>query len=213
MKKTLQGLKLNPLTPSRILTCMVMGVNFEAAAKAAGLKGFRLKEPLDKLLTALLKALEGKWGGTYPQRLVRRISYLKWDVKGDWLLPASEIDRHEAMWLGAELLRLVQTGDTKTLREIADARDRLRKDGEMFNRKRYERLCAYLEVYEREGRPPKIKETYKPSGDERRDMNEERAIRKLYNELDLFYTSVPTGHPKGTKNSITRNDFANSVRC
>jgi Asp-tRNA(Asn)/Glu-tRNA(Gln) amidotransferase A subunit family amidase len=212
MKKSLQGVKLYPLTPDRILAAKCTGVDFERAAKAAGLERSLQSEPLDKLITALLQTLDGKLGGTYPQRLVRRISHLKWDAKGDWLLPASEIDRYEAMWLGPELLRLVQTGDTKTLRQIADARDRLRKDGEMFNRKRFERLYTYLKVYQREGRPPKIKELYKPSGDERRDMHEERAIRKLLNELDLPYTSVPTGHPKGTKNSINPERLR-QLRC
>jgi hypothetical protein len=163
----------------------------------------------DRLIREILRALDGKWAGTRPQMLAGRISYLEWDAKDD-KLPASALDKDEASWLGRELLRLVQTGDTKTLRQIADARDHLRKDGEVFNRKRYERLRTYLRVYEREGRPPKIKELVKPSGDAKRDMNNERAIRKLLDGLDLPYTDVRTGRPKGSTDSIKRG--ANSER-
>jgi hypothetical protein len=144
-----------------------------------------------------LRALDGKWGGTIPQMLVRRISYLR-GLAGDEKL--RELYEDERKWLGDELLRLVATGDTKALRQIADARDCLRKDGEVVNRTRYERLERYLEVYEREGRPPKIKELHRSSGDDRRDMHEERAIRKLLDDVDLPYTNVPTGRPKGVTN-------------
>ena len=186
-----------------------MGVDFERAAKAEGLQGFQLKEPFDKLLTALERALDGKWGGTYPQRLVRRISMLR-GLAGDEKLRALYED--EISWLGRDLVRLVEMGDTKTLRQIADARDHLRKDGEVHKPKRYERLKAYLYVYEREGRPPTIKELVNPSGDAKRDMNNERAIRKLLDDLDLSYTDVPTGRPKGSTDSIKRRTNSERLR-
>jgi hypothetical protein len=156
----------------------------------------------DRLVREILRALDGKWAGTYPQLLARRISMLD-DVAGSEKFRA--IYEDEMNWLGSELVRLVQAGDTKTLRQIADARDHLRKDGEMFNRKRYYRLRAYLKIYERTGRPPTIKEILKqldiPGDDERRALNDERGIRKLLDDLDLPYTNVPTGHPKGVTNS------------
>ncbi len=148
-----------------------------------------------RLVAELLRALDGKYGGTYPQMIARRVSQLSIAKK----YPALYED--EINFLGGELLRLVETGDTKTLRRIADARDHVRKDGEVFNRKRYDRLRTYLLVYEREGRPPKIGELIDKSGDDGKDINNERAIRKLLDDLDLPYTPVPTGHPKGKPNS------------
>jgi hypothetical protein len=163
------------------------------------------------LVREIRRALDGKWADTKPWILAGRIKELRWDVKDD-KLPASAMDKREASWLGRELLRLVQTGDTKTLRQIADARDHLREDGEVFDRKRYQRLKTYLRVYEREGRPPKIKELVKPSGDDKKDMHNERAIRKLLDGLDLRYTSAPTGRPKGSTDSIKRGANAERLR-
>jgi hypothetical protein len=156
------------------------------------------KSTRDRLITEIPRALDGKYGGTYPQMLVRRIGFLAWLAKDEKWRALHEIERN---WLGDVMLRLLQTGDTKTLRQIADARDRLRKDGEVVSRKRYDRLLAYLIVYEREGRSPKIRELFKSSGDAQKDMNNERAIRKLLDDCDLPYSGVPTGRPKGSTNS------------
>jgi hypothetical protein len=145
----------------------------------------------ERLITKLLRAQDGKYGRTYPLSLVGRICMLQ-DIP----------DENERKWLGDELIRLVQTGDTKTLRYIAEARDRFLKDArEVFNRKRYDRLRAYLRVYDRGGRPPEIRELFKPSGDLKKDMSEERSIRKLLDDVELPYTRVPTGRPKGVKDS------------
>ena len=159
----------------------------------------------DRLVREILRALDGKLGATYPQMLARRIIGLESFDKDDKFRAVHEDEKN---WLGRELLRLVQTGDTEKLRQVADASEHLRKNRKVFNLKRYERLRAYFKVYEREGRPPKIRELIDVSGDdEKRALNEkwalnnERAIRKLLRDLDLPYTSVPTGHPKGVTNS------------
>jgi hypothetical protein len=109
-----------------------------------------------RIIAAGLRALDGKWAATYPQMLVRRISYLAGLPKDHPWYEA------EISWLGRELLRLVETGDTKTLKQIVDARDHLRKPGEISNRKRYDRLCAYLKVYERRRTPTEDQGTCHP---------------------------------------------------
>jgi len=156
---------------------------------------------IDRLVLESLRALDGKLGGTYPQMLARRIklaSQVPLDEKNQ---------KEEDAWLGHALFDLAQT-NTKSLRQVADALDSMRKDGQVKNEKRYSWLWAYLVAYEEAhcGRPPTMKEIIagiEMPDDEAKRAYKERAGRKLLNKIGLPITNVPTGRPKGAKDGVS----------
>ena len=154
----------------------------------------------DLLVREVVRARSGKLAGTRPWQLALNIHQLA--------MCDDDEKREQEAWLGPELLDLVKT-DRRTFRQVADALDQIqmRKPGEIL-KKRHKWLRAYLKAYSvaQYRRPPTWREItgrMELSVDEKKRANEERSGRKLFYDIGLPMTNVPTGRPKGAKDGVS----------
>jgi hypothetical protein len=147
------------------------------------------KEIADRIDRALWRAFAGKLGGSYPHSLAFQIK---------WLDGLAGNEKEEAVaWLSRTLLKLART-DRRTLRQVLDALDTMRKTGDVFNRKRHRMLVKYAGLNYRLKRPPTLEEL-NPA-----NKNVGRGYRKMLKADHLPITNVPRGHrPKGAKDAFT----------
>jgi len=112
--------------------------------------------------------------------------------------------KSEAAWLAPALLEAAESG---SLSEIARLLDRWRRDGRIANRGRHRVIVAYVNVIEREKRPPLVGELLRQLGigkpkRTKNNMQEwlsvnsrERVIRETLKEFDLPLSAGKRGRP------------------
>jgi hypothetical protein len=148
---------------------------------------------IKRAITAGLKALDGPRGGTRAQMIAGRIDWLRRD-RSDPSASKAIIEDEES-WLAPALLKAAENG---TLGEIADALKNLRKDGEIFNRGRYNVLRAYISLLNFGGPPPTLRKvvTRLKNQCQKNSIPDERVIRDMLKRLNLPLTADKRGRPK-----------------